>query len=158
MQTECCSATHHIVGFAAMAFCLMGTSSNVSHAADVTFGFRIWPKERSGPEVAQRAFGGVAICKLPPENDGSEMWSSTLLAIGKAPRGFEPRSLDSESRVLAATPRGPLSLLGGGGVPVPSAPAHGERPVPNPTGLLWELNPGPLAPEARIMLLDQAAK
>ena len=24
-------------------------------------------------------------------------------------------------------------------------------------GLLWELNPGPLAPEARIMPLDQAA-
>jgi hypothetical protein len=35
---------------------------------------------------------------------------------------------------------------------------HGECPVPNPTGLLRELNSGPLAPEARIMPLDQAAK
>jgi hypothetical protein len=34
---------------------------------------------------------------------------------GKAPRGFEPRSLDSESRVLTVTPRSQLSPFGATG-------------------------------------------
>jgi hypothetical protein len=46
-----------------------------------------------------------------------------LSRSGKAPRRLEPRSLDSESRVLAVTPRGQLSLLGTAGRKLPDSMA-----------------------------------
>ena len=41
-------------------------------------------------------------------------WSCNCQHLRKASRGFEPRSLDSESRVLTVTPRGQLPDFGVG--------------------------------------------
>jgi hypothetical protein len=52
-------------------------------------GFSHWSAECSNPKFAWRAFGGyVAMCKFSSnndENDGREIWSSSLLAIGESP-------------------------------------------------------------------------
>jgi hypothetical protein len=51
VHTECCSTTHHIIGFAAIAFRPMGTLSSMLHAADVTLGFWIGSNSVEAPKL-----------------------------------------------------------------------------------------------------------
>jgi hypothetical protein len=62
----------------AIAFCSMGTLSNVFHAADVTLG-----KGAEAPKLRDVHLAVSPFAKMPPENDGPEMRSARLLAIGK---------------------------------------------------------------------------
>jgi hypothetical protein len=80
VHIECCSTTHHIIGFAAIAFCSMGTLSNVFHAADVTLG-----KGAEAPKLHDVHLAVSPFAKMPPENDGREMRSSKVIANRPGP-------------------------------------------------------------------------
>jgi hypothetical protein len=70
------------------------------------------------PHVGQLTAGGhVAIRPRMGGKCGLPDWSRS----GKAPRGFDSRSLHSESRALTVTPRGQLSLLGATGPKLPES-------------------------------------
>jgi hypothetical protein len=91
-------------------------------------GFRIGPQSAATPNLH---VGHLAVTS-PSANSRPKMMKMmggkyglpACSRSGKAPRELEPRSLDSEPRVLAVTPRSQLSLLGTTGRKLPESAAR----------------------------------